>query len=98
MENMLVFLFPSSFFFLAALLHVDLSHMTVAYDVIENIVNSLNMVLDGDELLELPYIGERLKKSSAAAPSARGMNASLCCPLGFGGQCCGMCTSEVRKR
>lgn len=36
-------------------------------------MNSLNMVLDGDELLELPYIGERLKKSSAAAPSARGM-------------------------
>lgn len=35
--------------------------------------NSLNMVLDGDELLEVPYIGERLKKRSAAAPSARGM-------------------------
>ena len=30
------------------------------------------MVLDGDELLELPYIGERLKKSSASAPTARG--------------------------
>jgi len=33
---------------------------------------SLKMVLDGDELLELPYIGERLKKSSSSAPTARG--------------------------
>lgn len=41
-------------------------------------VRSLNMVLDGDELLELPYIGERLKKSSAAAPSARGMCSYIC--------------------
>ena len=39
----------------------------------KRMVSSLNMVLDGDELLELPYIGERLKKSSAAAPSARGV-------------------------
>lgn len=37
------------------------------------------MVLDGDELLELPYIGERLKKTSSAAPSARGM---LVCMIG----------------
>lgn len=31
------------------------------------------MVLDGDDLLELPIIGDRLKKSSAATPTARGM-------------------------
>lgn len=43
------------------------------WNAIEHMANSLNMVFDGDELLELPYIGERLKKSSAAAPSARGM-------------------------
>lgn len=36
-------------------------------------LSSVKMVLDGDELLELPYIGERLKKSSAATPTARGM-------------------------
>lgn len=34
--------------------------------------DSLEMVLDGDELLDLPIIGDRLRKSSAAAPSARG--------------------------
>jgi len=42
-------------------------------DAAENVVTvSLKMVLDGDELLEVPYIGERLKKSSSAFPTARG--------------------------
>ncbi|CAM9762041.1 unnamed protein product [Ectocarpus sp. 4 AP-2014] len=36
------------------------------------VADSLEMVLDGDELLDLPIIGDRLRKSSAAAPSARG--------------------------
>lgn len=33
---------------------------------------SLEMVLDGDGLLDIPYIGERLRKSSAGVPTARG--------------------------
>ncbi|CAN0483601.1 unnamed protein product, partial [Ectocarpus sp. 12 AP-2014] len=37
------------------------------------VADSLEMVLDGDELLDLPIIGNRLRKSSAAAPSARGI-------------------------
>eukprot|EP00752_Nemacystus_decipiens_P012922 g11436.t1 len=50
---------------------VDSDAIIVPFSAI-GIADSLNMVLDGDELLELPYIGERLKKSSAATPSARG--------------------------
>ncbi|CAM9128034.1 unnamed protein product [Scytosiphon promiscuus] len=52
-------------------LAVDSGAIIVPFSAV-GIADSLQMVLDGDELLEVPLIGERLKKSSTAAPSARG--------------------------
>jgi len=34
--------------------------------------DSFNMVLDSDEVLELPFLGERLRKTAAAIPNPRG--------------------------
>ena len=37
---------------------------------------SLEMVLDGDQLLEVPYVGNRLRKQNEGTPSARGKDPS----------------------
>lgn len=35
------------------------------------------MILDGDQLLEVPYVGNRLRKQNEGTPSARGMDPSI---------------------
>ncbi|CAN0422290.1 unnamed protein product [Pylaiella littoralis] len=52
-------------------LAVDSNAIIVPFSAV-GIADSLNMVLDGDQLLELPIVGDRLKKTSSATPTARG--------------------------
>lgn len=35
------------------------------------------MVLDGDQLLDVPYVGDRLRKQNEGTPSARGKGESV---------------------
>lgn len=39
---------------------------------VDDSYHSLEMVLDGDGLLDVPYIGERLRRNSVGVPTARG--------------------------
>ncbi|CAN0422319.1 unnamed protein product [Pylaiella littoralis] len=54
-------------------LAVDSNAIIVPFSAV-GIADSLNMVLDGDQLLDLPIIGDRLNKRTSATPTARGGN------------------------